>query len=116
MSEHMETAVGQMIQFEAEKQARRRSITFEYVERSKERLRVEVIDGVPHIVGNAEGLIALAKLLAQVGAGHKCAGLKLHLRENLDSEADEVLRIMVEPSTGAEGTNHDGIAVVSAAV
>lgn len=102
MSEQSDVTVGQMIQYEIEKESRIRGVTFEYVERSNERLRVEIIDGVPHVVGNAEGLLALAKLLAKVGAGHKCAGLKLHLRENLDGDRAEVLRIMVEDGQPAK--------------
>ncbi len=91
-----EVSIGQAFQFEVEKLARKKSVVFEYSERSNEQLRFEVIDDVPCIVANKLGILALAKLLMTIGAAQRPEGFCLHLREDFDGERDEVLRIQLE--------------------
>ncbi len=91
-----EVSIGQAFQFEVEKLARRKQVVFEYSERSNEQLRFEVVDGLPYIVANKQGILALAKLLITVGAAQHPEGLRLHLREDFDGDRDEILRIRLE--------------------
>ena len=60
-------------------------------------------DGIPYIVANQSGMLALAKLLVTMGAGSHSEGLRLHLREDFDGERDEVLRIRLEQGTPQNG-------------
>jgi hypothetical protein len=91
-----EVSIGQAFQFEVEKLARKKQVVFEYSERSNEQLRFEVIDGVPCIVANKLGVLALAKLLMTIGAAQRPEGFCLHLRQDFDGERDEVLRIHLD--------------------
>jgi hypothetical protein len=91
-----EVSIGQAFQFEVEKLARKKSVVFEYSERSNEQLRFEVVDGIPYIVANKQGILALAKLLVTIGAAQHPEGLRLHLREDFDGEREEVFRIRLE--------------------
>lgn len=96
VSEANDASIGQFFQHALETESRKKGITYEYVERSSEQLRVEHRDGVPYVIGNSEGLLALAKLLIKVSAGKHCGGFHLHLREDFDSDRAEVLRIMLQ--------------------
>ncbi len=91
-----EVSIGQAFQFEVEKLARKKQVVFEYSERSNEQLRFEVIDGVPGIVANKQGVLALAKLLMTVGAAQRPEGFCLHVRQDFDGDCDEALRIQLE--------------------
>lgn len=91
-----EVSIGQAFQFEVEKLARKKQVVFEYSERSNEQLRFEVVDGVPSIVANKQGVLALAKLLMTIGAAQRPEGFRLVLREDFDGDRDEVLRIQLE--------------------
>ena|ERR1700755_2276764 len=91
-----EVSVGQAFQFEVEKLARKKQVVFEYSERSNEQLRFEVIDGIPSIIANKQGVLALAKLLMTVGAAQRPEGFRLVLREDFDGDRDEVFRIQLE--------------------
>jgi hypothetical protein len=91
-----EVSIGQAFQFEVEKLARRKQVVFEYSERSNEQLRFEVIDGVPSIVANKQGILALAKLLMTVGAAQRPEGFRLVLRQDFDGDRDEVFRVQLE--------------------
>ena len=91
-----EVSIGQAFQFEVEKLARKKAVVFEYSERSNEQLRFEVIDGVPCIVANKLGVLALAKLLMTIGAAQRPEGFCLHLRQDFDGERDEVMRVQLE--------------------
>jgi hypothetical protein len=91
-----DSAIGQKFQYELEKESAKKGITFEYAERAGERLRFEVVDGVPFIVANRAGMLALAKLLLKVGAGRRNTGFQLYLREDFDSDRDKILRILLE--------------------
>ena len=93
MTNPRDVTVGQAFQYEVEKEARKREIIFEYVERSNEQLRVEFKDGIPYIVANRAGMLALAKLLVTIGASRRLEDLYLHLRQDFDSDREEVLRI-----------------------
>jgi hypothetical protein len=93
-----DVSIGQAFQFEVEKEARKKQIVFEYVERSDEQMRVEIVDGMPQIVANQAGMLALAKLLVTIGAGFHSEGFLLHLRQNFDGEQQEVLRLQLEQS------------------
>jgi hypothetical protein len=91
-----EVTIGQAFQFEVEREARKKQIVFEYVEHSNEQLRVELIDGMPQIVANQAGMLALAKLLVTIGAGFHSEGFLLHLRQDFDGDRNEVLRLQLE--------------------
>jgi hypothetical protein len=91
-----DVSLGQAFQFEVEKLARRKQVVFEYSEHSNEHLRFEVVDGIPYIVANKQGILALAKLLITVGAAQHPEGFRLHLRQDFDGEREEVLRIRLE--------------------
>lgn len=91
-----DVTIGQAFQFEVEKESRKKQIVFEYVERSDEQMRVEIVDGMPQIVANQAGMLALAKLLVTIGAGFHSEGFLLHLRQNFDGEQQEVLRLQLE--------------------
>ncbi len=93
-----DVSIGQAFQFEVEKESRKKQIVFEYVERSDEQMRVEIVDGMPQIVANQAGMLALAKLLVTIGAGFHSEGFLLHLRQNFDGEQQEVLRLQLEQS------------------
>jgi hypothetical protein len=108
MSESLDASVVQKIQFEVEQESRRKSITFEYSEANGERLRIEMNDGVPYLVANQAGMLALAKLLMKVGSARRSDGFFIHLREHFDGDRNEVLRIMLEeskPESGDEKKN-----------
>ena len=91
-----EVSIGQAFQFEVEKLARKKQVVFEYSEHSNEQLRFEMIDGIPYIVANKLGILALAKLLMTIGAAQRPEGFCLHLRQDFDGERDEVMRVQLE--------------------
>ncbi len=103
MTGHADVTVGQAFQYEVEKEARKREIIFEYVERSNEQLRVEFNDGIPYIVANRAGMLALAKLLVTIGASGRLEDLYLHLRQDFDGDREEVLRLRLEESKPENG-------------
>jgi len=93
MTNHTDVTIGQAFQYEVEKEARKREIIFEYAQRSNEQLRVEFNDGIPFIVANRAGMLALAKLLVTIAASGRLEDLHLHLRQDFDGDREEVLRI-----------------------
>jgi hypothetical protein len=95
MTNPKDVTIGQAFQYEVEKEARKREIVFEYVEGSNEQLRVEFQDGIPYIVANRAGMLALAKLLVTIGASRRLEDLNLHLRQDFDGDREEVLRIQL---------------------
>jgi hypothetical protein len=103
MSDQSDVTIGQTFQFEVEKESRKKQVTFEYTERSNEQLRVETIEGIPYIVANQAGMLALAKLLITIGAGCHWEGFRLHLRQDFDGTRDEVLRLRLEDSSPDSG-------------
>ncbi len=106
-----EVSIGQAFQFEVEKLARKKQVVFEYSERSNEQLRFEVIDGVPCIVANKLGILALAKLLTTIGAAQRPEGFCLHLRQDFDGDRDEVLRIQLEEKKSETPVNSEATPV-----
>jgi len=100
-----EVSIGQAFQFEVEKLARRKQVVFEYSDRSNEQLRFEVIDGIPNIVANKQGILALAKFLVTLGVAQRPDGLSLHLRQDFDGEREEILRIRLEEPTADSPIN-----------
>jgi hypothetical protein len=98
MTSHTDVTIGQAFQYEVEKEARKREIIFEYVERSNEQLRLEFNDGIPYIVANRAGMLALAKLLVTIGASGRLEDLYVHLRQDFDGDREEILRIRLEES------------------
>ena len=108
MSPVLDVTVGQAFQYEVEKESRKKEIVFEYIEGSNEQLRVETIDGIPYIVANRAGMLALAKLLVTIGAGTRLEDLHLHLRRDFDGDRDEVLRIQLEESKREDCGASDG--------
>lgn len=103
MTNHTDVTIAQAFQYEVEKEARKREIIFEYVERSNEQLRVEFKDGIPYIVANRVGMLALAKLLVTIGASGRLEDLYVHLRQDFDGDREEVLRIRLEESKPGNG-------------
>jgi hypothetical protein len=106
-----EVSIGQAFQFEVEKLARKKQVVFEYSERSNEQLRFEVIDGVPCIVANKLGILALAKLLMTIGAAQRPEGFCLHVRQDFDGESDEALRIQLEEKKSETPVNTEAAPV-----
>ncbi len=94
-----DVTLGQAFQYEVEKQAQKKQVVFECTERSNPHFRVELVDGIPYIVANRAGMLALAKLLVTIGAGSRWEGLYLQLREDFDGNCEEVLRIRLEESS-----------------
>ena len=95
-----EVSLGQAFQFEVEKLARKKQVVFEYSERSNEQLRFEMCDGIPCVVANRQGILALARLLMTMGAAQRFEGLCLRLRQDFDGDCDEILRIRLEDRSG----------------
>jgi hypothetical protein len=106
-----EVSIGQAFQFEVEKLTRRKQVVFEYSEHSNEQFRFEVVDGIPYIVANKQGILALAKLLVTIGAAQHPEGFRLHLREDFDGDRDEILRIRLEDGKTETSSNADGTPV-----
>ncbi len=102
-----EVSLGQAFQFEVEKLSRRKQVVFEYSERSNEQLRFEMVDGIPCVVANRQGILALAKLLMTMGAAQRFEGLCLRLRQDFDGDCDEILRIRLEERPGENTANSD---------
>lgn len=100
-----EVSLGQAFQFEVEKLSRRKQVVFEYSERSNEQLRVETVDGIPCVVANRQGILALAKLLMTMGAAQRFEGLCLRLRQDFDGDCDEILRIQLEERSPEKAEN-----------
>ncbi|HUI84105.1 MAG TPA: hypothetical protein VL240_07775 [Candidatus Binatia bacterium] len=96
MSNVQPVTITQEFQYEVEKQSRKREAVFEYMERSNGQLRVEIIEGIPYIIANRAGMLALAKLLITIGAASRSADLRLHVRQDFDGSQEEVLRIRLE--------------------
>lgn len=100
-----EVSLGQAFQFEVEKLSRRKQVVFEYSERSNEQLRFETVDGIPCVVANRQGILALAKLLMTMGAAQRFEGLCLRLRQDFDGDCDEILRIRLEERSAEKPAN-----------
>ncbi len=107
MTNPRDVTIGQAFQFEVEKEARKREIIFEYVERSNEQLRVEFKDGITYIVANRAGMLALAKLLVTIGASRRLEDLHFHLRQDFDGDREEVLRIQLAEEKSESGQPTD---------
>lgn len=106
MTDRTDVTIGQAFQYAVEKEARKREIIFE-VERSNEQLRVEFNDGIPYIVANRAGMLALAKLLVTISASGRLEDLYLHLRQDFDGDRDEVLRIRLDEGRSDNGQPSD---------
>jgi hypothetical protein len=102
-----EVSLGQAFQFEVEKLARRKQVVFEYSERSNEQLRFEINDGIPCVVANRQGILALAKLLMTMGAAQRFEGLCLRVRQDFDGDCEEILRIRLEERPGENAADTD---------
>jgi hypothetical protein len=102
-----EVSIGQAFQFEVEKLARRKQVVFEYSDRSNEQLRFEIVDGIPNIVANKQGILALAKFLVTLGVAQRPDGLSLHLRQDFDGEREEILRVRLEEPSAESSVNAD---------
>jgi hypothetical protein len=61
------------------------SVTYECGE--TERLATSVQDGVPFVFANRAGMLALAKLLIQLGLGEHEDGFHVHLRADFSDDA-----------------------------
>jgi hypothetical protein len=74
---------------------RENQITFEYSDDISEKVVVRVEEGVPGLYGNVAGLTFVAKVLAKMAAGPHVPGFHVHLGQNLDPDAPEMLRIIL---------------------
>jgi hypothetical protein len=64
-----------------------------------ESLNVEMIDGSPTIVGNRDGLLKLAKILAQMALSDYREGFHLHLDQDFNANRREILTLAVRNAT-----------------
>lgn len=63
-----------------------------------ERLRVEMIDGVPMVWGNPSGLKKVAEILLQIATSPYRPGFHIHLYENLNANRNDALGIGLRKS------------------
>ena len=113
MSNSMDVTLGQAFQYAVEKLAHRRQVVFECSDGSNEQLRVENVEGVPSIIANKAGILALARLLITLGAAGHSEGFRLHVRQDFDGDRQEVLRIRVEEqSSESPATNQPTTPIV----
>ena len=68
-------------------------IAFDYDEAGREELDVSVEDGTAAVFANREGMITLAKLLLKIAYGSYTEGFHVHLRKDLNADAQEVLTL-----------------------
>jgi len=90
------------LEFEDESAAatgrRHDKITYECSPDEDERLRIELIDGTPFIFGNPAGLVTLAKILVKMGTGQYKDGFHIHLHQDFNADAPEVLGLGISNS------------------
>jgi len=53
-------------------------------------LRSFEVDGIPFISGNSAGLVKLGEILIQIGMSEYQNGFHLHIREDFESDKDEM--------------------------
>jgi hypothetical protein len=68
-------------------------ITHEYSAEEDERLRIEMVNGVPFIFANSSGLLTLAKILVTIALGKYKNGFHIHLHQDFNADSPEVLAI-----------------------
>ena len=91
-----------------------KSFNFEFEDRSPkspiiydsegaDRLRTSVEGGVPFVWANKAGMLALAKLLIQIGRGEHKQGFHIHLRSDFSGDASrpDVLTILLDETAGS---------------
>ena len=70
-------------------------ITLEYSNADDERLRIEIIGGVPFVFGNHSGLLTLAKVLIKFALSKYKDGFHIHLHQDFNADSPEVLGVGV---------------------
>ena len=58
-------------------------------------------DAAPFISGNSSGLVALGKLLIQMGMSEYGDGFHVHIYEDFNSDKSEILVVRVDNSIGS---------------
>jgi hypothetical protein len=77
----------------AESGSKHDGITYACCATEDERLRIEVVDGVPFIFANGSGLLTLAKILIKIALSKYRDGFHVHLRQDFNADAPEVLTV-----------------------
>lgn len=68
-------------------------ITYQYSAEEDERLRIEMVNGVPFIFANSSGLLTLAKILVKIALGKYKTGFHVHLHQDFNADCPEVLAV-----------------------
>ncbi len=68
-------------------------ITYDCSAEEDERLRIEMVNGVPFIFANSSGLLTLAKILVKIALGKYKNGFHVHLHQDFNADSPEVLAV-----------------------
>jgi len=68
-------------------------ISYESSAAEDERLRIEMIDGVPFIFANGSGLLTLARILIKIALSKYKDGFHVHLHRDFNADSPEVLAV-----------------------
>jgi hypothetical protein len=63
-----------------------------------ELLRRFEVDGIPYFYGNSAGLVKLGEILIRIGLSEYRDDFHLHIREDFDSDKDEIVIVGVNNS------------------
>jgi hypothetical protein len=77
----------------AESGSKHDGITYEYSVAENERLRIEMVNGVPFIFANGSGMLMLAKILVKIALGKYKNGFHVHLHQDFNADSPEVLGV-----------------------
>jgi hypothetical protein len=77
----------------AESGSKHDGITYGCSAAEDERLRIEMVDGVPFILANRSGLLTLAKILVKIALSKYRDGFHVHLYRDFNADAPVVLTV-----------------------
>ncbi len=77
----------------AESGSKHDRITYECSTAENERLRIDMVDGVPFIFANGSGLLTLAKILLKIALSKYKDGFHVHLHQDFNADSPEVLAV-----------------------
>lgn len=66
------------------------------------RLNMEVVEGVPFLYANREGMLTLAKILIQMSLATYWHGYHVHLSKNFEPNGPECLCVMLDLPTESQ--------------
>jgi hypothetical protein len=69
--------------------------TIRFEHSGDETISLQVIDGATYLFANRAGMVTLAKTLLKLGLSEYKSGFHVHLRENFDADAPEILCIAI---------------------